>query len=302
MELELSELELRYAPLRIDEASRRAELVARIALEGQRSAVLVVRDGEGYVLIDGYARVAALRGLGRDVVEAVVLEMSEPEALVLAHHLESKRARTALEEGWLIVELLERHGMDQAAVAARLRRTQSWVSRRLGLVRALPACVQDAVRCGLVPSHAAAKYLVPMARAMRSHCELLVAGLAGKRLSDRQVGRLYLLWRVADEAQRLAIVTHPHLALRADAAVQPEPDVPEGDPASPLLGDLDGIAGLARRARRRLEQGLLRELDTRRRGLVSRSGTAAVLAVQTLAELLGEEEPTCSTATPDRPS
>jgi ParB family transcriptional regulator, chromosome partitioning protein len=302
VEIELHELELRYAALRIDAAARRAEFVAKIALHGQQGAVLVIREDDRFVLIDGYARVAALRELGHDLVEAALLEVPEAEALVLAHRLEAKRPRSALEEGWLVLELVERHGLDQSTIATRLRRTKGWVSRRLGLVRALPEAVQAKIRSGIVPAHAAAKYLVPLARANRAHCEQLGAALGGDRVTDREIGRLYVLWKTADAEGRLAIVTRPRLALKADAAVQPEPPVPAGDPAGPLLGDLDGIAGIARRARRRLDEGVLHELDVRRRGLVSRSGTVAKRAVQTLVELLDQEEPACSTATPAPPS
>jgi ParB family chromosome partitioning protein len=302
MEIELHELELRYAALRIDDRGRRAELVAKLALHGQQSAVLVIREDDRYVLIDGYARVAALQELGRDLVEAVVLEVPEAEALVLAHRLEAKRPRSALEEGWLILELIERHGLDQPAIAARLQRTRGWVSRRLGLVRVLPASAQVAIRSGLLPPHGAAKYLVPLARANKQHCEQLVTALDDERISVRELGRLYVLWKTADAQRRQQIVTHPRLALKADAAIQPEPTLPASDPAAPLLSDLDGIAGIARRARRRLDEGLLGELDARRLGLVTRSGTVASLAVQTLVELLHEEEPTCSTETPAPPS
>jgi len=301
VEIELHELELRYAALRIDAPARRAELVATVAQYGQQGAVLVIREDDRYVLVDGYARVAALRELGRDVVEAVVLEVSEAEALVLAHRLEAKHPRSALEDGWLMLELIDRHGLDQPAIAIRLHRTRGWVSRRLGLVQALPETVQTAVRVGTIPAHAAAKFLVPLARANRAHCEQLVVALGSERVTDRQVGRLYTLWKTADAERRLKIVTHPRLALKADAAVQPEPAVPDGDPAAPLLGDLDGIAGIARRARRRLDEGLLHELDERRRGLVTRSGIVVKLAVQALVELL-EEESACSTATPAPPS
>lgn len=302
MDIELHELELRYADLRIDDPARRAERVAKIALHGQQGAVLVIREGERYVLIDGYARVAALRELGRDLVEAVVLEVPEAEALVLAHRLEAKRPRSALEEGWLIAELIERHGLDQRRVADRLARSESWVSRRIGLARDLPSSVQIAVRTGAVPAQGAMKYLLPLSRAKRAHCEQLVDALAGDRVSVRDLGRLYALWKAADPERRVQIVTRPRLALKAAAAIQPEPAVPDGDPAAPLLADLDGIAGLARRARRRLDGGVLHELDARRRGLVTRSGTVATLAVQTLVELLQEEESACSTATPALPS
>jgi len=260
--------------------------------------VLVTREEERFVLIDGYARVQVLRELGRDLVLSVVLELSEAEALVMAHRLEAKSRRSALEEGWLIRELIEHHGLDQRLVAARLSRSVSWVSRRLGLAQELPEAAQDAVRKGVIPAYAAAKYLVPLARAKREHCELLVAALDGEPISVRELGRIYACWKGADDDEgRLKIVQHPRLALKADAAMQEEPDVPEGDPVAPLLSDLDGIAAIARRAHRRLEGDLLHELDIRRHRMVKRSGTIARLAVQTLTEQLDEERP-CSISTP----
>ena len=298
MEIELHQLELRYAALRIDSPGRRARLLASMAQHGQRSPVLVIGEEDRFVLIDGYARVEVLRDLGRDLVLALVLELSEAEALVMAHRLEAKRRRSALEEGWLILALIERHGLDQRRVAERLQRAVSWVSRRLGLVKDLPEAAQAAVRSGVVPAHAAAKYLVPLARAKRDHCEQLVTALGSEPVTVRELERIYVCWkRAGDEEGRLKIVKHPRMALKADAAMQSEPAVPAGDPAAPLLGDLDGIAGIARRARRRLDEGLLHELDARRRGLVTRSGTVAKLAMLTLTELLDEETP-CSISTP----
>lgn len=298
MDIELHELELRYAELRVADPGRRARLISSLARQGQQSPVLVVVAGEGrYVLIDGYARVGALKELGRDLVEAVVLEVAEAEALILAHRLEAKRRRSALEDGWLIAALLEHHGLSQRTIAGRLQRSHSWVSRRLALVRALPDCAQAAIRDGLLPAHAATKYLVPLARANTSHCERLVAGLDGQVVSDRQVERLYLGWRQADDEARERLVDHPWLFLKADDAARPAPAVPDGDPAGPLLSDLEGIAGLSRRARRRLRDGLLDELDTSRRRLVSRTSSEARLAFESLSELLPKEAP-CSTSTP----
>ncbi len=132
MNLELSTLVLKYASLRVIDPGRVARLVGALSREDQRSPVLVVGDG---VLVDGYHRVEALRELGRDLVAAVRLEVSEPEALVLAWRLETGRRRNALEEGWLLAELIETHGRSQTTLATDLRRTRSWVSQRLGLVR-----------------------------------------------------------------------------------------------------------------------------------------------------------------------
>ena len=303
VEVELHELELRYADLRLGDPGRHARLLASMARHGQRSPVLVTPDaGDRFVLIDGYARVEVLRELGRDLVLAVVLDLGDAEALVLAWRLEAQRRRSPLEEGWLVRALLQLQDADQRQVAERLQRSVSWVSRRLGLVDDLPLAAQQAVRAGTVPAHGAEKYLLPLARAKRTDCERLVAGLGGEPVTDREIERLYRAWKSADSEGRERIVAQPRLALKAAAAMQPEPAVPPGDPAGPLLADLDGIAGLARRARRRLDEGLLDDLDARRRGLVARQGTVARLLVHAVSERLDQEEVPCSTATPASPS
>jgi ParB-like chromosome segregation protein Spo0J len=119
VQLEFNELALRCAELRIAEPGRQARLDPSSAREGQQSPVLVmVAEGERFVLVDGYRRVASLKRLGHDVVEAVALPLEEPTAVEEGWRLETFRRRTALEDGWLLAELLERHGRSQVALAA----------------------------------------------------------------------------------------------------------------------------------------------------------------------------------------
>jgi ParB/RepB/Spo0J family partition protein len=302
MDIELDELELRYERLRAAQATRLAGLTASLAQCGQLDPVLVVRHDEqsdGFVLIDGYARVRALRQLGKDVVRAVVLDLDAVAGLVLAWRLEVRGRRSALEDGWLITELIA-SGWHQRKVAARLQRSHSWVSRRLALVQALPDAVQQAIRVGRVPAYAAAKYLVPLARANAGDCETIVAGLADEPVSVRQVERLYMGYKLTDEVGRARIVQQPRLFLRAEQAAREEPKLDEGDPAKPLVDDLDAITGLSRRARRRLQEGLLDELDQSRRQLVDSASQEARLAFKRLRDCLGDE--TCSISTPEPPS
>lgn len=165
VDLELHRLDLRYADLRTQDRDREGRLAAEIARDDQRSPVLVVESGARLVLIDGFARVNALRKLGRDTVRAVMLEIGEAEALVLRHRLAAAGRMSAIEDGWLLRELVETHGKSQQEVGVELRRSTSWVSRRLALVRVLPDSVQAAVRKGLVSANAAEKHLVVLARA-----------------------------------------------------------------------------------------------------------------------------------------
>ena len=127
MQVEISQLERRYARLRIRDTAQDAKLLASLARDGQQSPVTVVAatEPERFVLIDGYARVAALTKLARDLVEVVVLSLSEAEALVRAHRLEGERRRSALEDGWLLQELIDRHGLSLAQLATRLGRSRS---------------------------------------------------------------------------------------------------------------------------------------------------------------------------------
>jgi len=290
MELEFHQLEKKYAALRIADVHRRARLVASLCAHGQQQPVLVVRGAsheagiERYVLIDGYARVAALDELKRDSVEATVLELSEAHALLLAFRLEHQRARSAIEEAWLLRELITGHRIAPRDLAAWLGRSPSWVSRRLGLIEVLPAIAEETVRAGRLPAQAAMKYLVPLARANRGQCARLVEQLGGQRLSVRQCARLYAGWRAGNAEQRQAVVERPLLYLALDEK-QDESAAP-ADPGTEreqrLVRDLGLLAGVCRRVREALRE---REKDLpwptvlRFAWQEAQAGFAALLAV-----------------------
>ena len=252
MDLELHQLELKYKGMRILYAGQQSQLMSSLSEHGQHSPVLVVETArDRYMLIDGYKRVEALGRLGRDTVEALVLQMDELEALVFSHRQQNARPREALEDGWLIRELMKGHGLSMEEVAARLGRTRSWVSRRLGLVKALPSEVQELVRVGRLCPYAAARFLVPLARANTEHCIRLAAGIGGKRLSASQVGQLYVGWRRADELGRQRLVEHPLLYLKVEEELA-EPEVEGEQLHGALLSGIEGLGGLSRRVRKLL--------------------------------------------------
>jgi ParB-like chromosome segregation protein Spo0J len=262
MQVEIRELDLRYQRLRLADPERQAQMVASLARHGQQAAVLVVAGEEGHdLLVDGYVRVAALQRLGEDLVEAVRLELGVAEALVLAWQLEAGRRRTALEEGWLLVELEREHGLDQAVLAERLGRSRSWVCRRLALVEVLPEVATEAVRAGRISPQAAMRYLVPLARANEEACTTLVEGLGQERLSVRQAERLYEAWRAGTPAQRERIEQEPLLHARALAAGEAEGPRGEAalrDPkAEELVAALQGVVAGLNRALARLAAGAL---------------------------------------------
>lgn len=277
-DLEIAQIHRRYAGLRVMDPGRVSRLAASIAADGQRSPVLVVGD----VLIDGYHRARALDELGRDLVSAVRLDLTEADALVLAWRLETGRRKTAMEEAWLLSELLETHGRTQASLATELRRPRSWVSERLALVRVLPESVQAAVRDGRVPPNAAMKALVPMARLDRDGCARMVTALDGP-VSVRQIERLHAAWRKAEPIGQERILDNPMLLLQAEEAVS----VVAPDAEERLARDFEALTGICHRARRQAREGVFPRGNT----VARRTWDQAVEAFRSLQEEVSRAQP-----------
>jgi ParB/RepB/Spo0J family partition protein len=259
MRLELHQLEHRLEHLRVRRPERQRRLLASLAASGQQTPIVVVQaeQPERYLIIDGYQRIAALQQLGRDTVEAVVWSLSEVEALLLDRSMRSGDHETALEEGWLLVELEQRFNYGLEELARRFDRSTSWVSRRMGLVELLPESVQQQVRDGAIAAQVAMKFLVPVARSRPEDCRRMAEGIARYRLSSREAGQLYAAWRTSTAAVRERLLNEPQLFLKT----QREHAV---DPPSPAMVELDRdlevVAAIARRANRRLS-GATVELD-----------------------------------------
>lgn len=275
--LELHQLDTRHSGLRICDPGRRARLEASLSVEPQHTPIVVVPAGEGrFVVIDGYLRIEALRRLGRDTVDAVVLELGEAEALVLRHRMGAQR-RSALEDGWLVATLLEL-GKSPRDVANELGKSTSWVSRRLALVEVLPEAAVDAVRRGRVGAHAAEKVLVPLARANAAHCTRLVAEMG--RPTDRQIEAFWKAYRAAKPEGRERLVANPELAWRVEEATSPPPE----ERAVTLA--LEAVSGVCGRARKTVRE---RHVASPLRDEVRSAWTEAKLAFEGLGRALSEE-------------
>jgi ParB family transcriptional regulator, chromosome partitioning protein len=251
VEIELHALDLRDAAPRRRDGKRERSLVASLAESGQQVPVVVVRGEAGpFVLGDGDKRVRALERLHHDTVHAVVWELTELEALLLAQLMRCSEGGSALEQGWLLCARHERFGLSAGELARRFDTSTSWVSRRLGLVRELPAAVPELVRSGALVAHAAMKHLVPLARAHLAQCLELAPALAAHGRSSRQIGTRCAAFVAGTAESRRLILTTPHLVLRAEAEAQRPTDTRA---AERVLSDGAAVAAIARRARRVLQ-------------------------------------------------
>jgi len=255
MEVELHQLTLRYERLRKRHPRAERSLLTSLAEIGQQTPVVVVGEAERFVLIDGYKRVRALRRLASDVVLATCWELEEVEALLLERGLR-RGSEDALDQAWLLAELQERFGCSLEQLARRFEHSKSWVSGRLGLIQSLPGSVQEQVRLGALSAHAAMKYLVPMARTEAAAAEKLATAIVPLKPTTREVAALYAGWQSGSTRTRELILSSPKLYLEAKAQRSAAPP----SATQRLLDDLGALGGIARRALRVLQEGLLQQL------------------------------------------
>jgi len=268
MDLEFHQLDLRYAHLRVRHPARERRLLASLADTGQQMPIVVVAVPEAaHVVVDGYKRVRCLLRLHRDTVHAVAWAMGEAEALIFRQLLHTEAPDSAIEHGWVLRTLHEDHGLPLEHLARRFDRSVSWVSRRLSLVRDLPAAIQQRVQDGRIVAHAAMKYLVPLARANRADCLRLVEAISAHALSTRQVGRLYQTYLAGPAAVRDLVTRDPLLVLRLEQERTRGGADPPIAPAAAdaFIRDVEIVAAVARRAAGRLRAGLALPLADRTR-------------------------------------
>jgi hypothetical protein len=95
------------------------------------------------------------------------------------------------------------------------------------------------------------RYLVPLARAKETDCIGLVQNIGGRRLSARDLGKLYVGWRAGDTKQRQRIIEQPFLYLKAEQETR-RPDAPVDKGPEALRGDIEALGAISRRACKRV--------------------------------------------------
>jgi ParB/RepB/Spo0J family partition protein len=288
MQLEFHQLDLRWEHLRVREPRRQRHLLASLAESGQQTPIVVViakDDNDRYLVIDGYKRIAALRQLGRDTVEATVWSMSAAEALLLSRSQRLSPQESALEQGWLLSEMEHRFSYSLDELARRFDRGVSWVSRRLALVELLPEAAQRQVREGHLTAQIAMKYLVPVARVSADDCERMTAAFVKYRCDTRQAAQLYTAWREGSRVVRERILAEPELFLKT----QRQPQTAQPAAAEQIERDLEMALAILRRASRRLTEALP-EMNVAQQEQARRSIESARRELGRMAERMGKEQ------------
>jgi ParB family transcriptional regulator, chromosome partitioning protein len=256
-EIEMAQLQLRYAHTRIERPEKVLALASSIERYGQILPVIVWREGEHcFVLIDGYLRVKALKRCLRDTVLAEIWEGQEEEALVQILARGHSRKWDLLEEAALLRELHDRSHLSQSRIASLVGRKQSWVSGRLALYRVLSEDLLEFIRKGAISTWAATRVMAPIARAIPEHARVLSDNLSKASLSTRELVLLFRHYQKANRNQREKIVRDPFVFLKALHAKE------EATEAKSLKEGLEGKWLRDLRVIVHMLRGLLREVST----------------------------------------
>lgn len=213
-EVELHQLELRYAKTRILTRESICSLAASLHRFGQITPLVSVSSGP-LILIDGYRRVAALKHNGKDTALSEVWPCTEEEALLRLLVRSRDRKWEAFEEAGLLREILKGSDLSQARLAALLGKDPSWVARRLQLLDLLHEDWIELIRSGRISSWAASRVLVPLARANAEHALSLAQWIAREGTSTRDLEAWLKHYQKSNKSIRENLIREPSLFLKA---------------------------------------------------------------------------------------
>ena len=220
-QIEIVHLDLSYSEIRIQNPKAIIRMADALANHGQIMPIMVVAQKTlRYTLIDGYLRVAAASRLGKDTLSAHIFNGDEKQALCHVLVKSGERKWDIIEQAGLIQQLHRRHELSQHQIAHLLGKDQSWVSRRLALLEALPEQVITCVKQGNISSWAAARVLAPMARANTDHVKRLTESLMKQPLSTRQLFAFFEHYQRSNRKVRENMIKEPLLFIKATEAGQ----------------------------------------------------------------------------------
>lgn len=175
-----------YQPRRnVDEANL-DELAASIAAHGVVQPVIVVPEGDGYVLVAGERRWRAAMRAGLQRIPAVVRDL-DPVAMTEIALIENLQRQdlTAIEEAHAYRLLQEEFGLTQEEIARRVGKSRPHVANTLRLLQLAPE-VQQAVAAGLLSAgHARLLVTLPAEQQRRLAGEVMERGLPVRDLERR---------------------------------------------------------------------------------------------------------------------
>lgn len=235
-------LDLSYASIRLHKQRMLDRLVTSMEESGQLMPVIIVqKEADQWILIDGFLRVKALKRLGVDTVLAERWDCPPEEALIALLTQSQSRPIEAIEAALLVRELQVHHGYSQESIAGRIGKDKSWVSRRLALIEHVPDTIMHAVLNEKIPLWSAERVLGPLARANSTHAKCLLNYLIKNHHSTRELQQFYTHYQGANKEERSKIINELSLFFKVQKKMALEQEAneaikgPEGQWQSGLI-------------------------------------------------------------------
>ena len=193
VEIELSQLDLRYEGFRMKNPGLEERLLSSVAQRGIEEPLEGVEVGPMSVLLNGFKRHRCARKLRMQRVPFALLAGDEVAGIMSLLRLSNNRALSLLEQARFIDELKNVQKMSVAEIATELSRSKAWVSMRLGLMAELSEPVCQKLFSGAFPVYS---YMYTLRQFMRLNgvtklqIEEFVGALSGKNLSVREIEQL----------------------------------------------------------------------------------------------------------------
>ncbi len=213
--IEIAHLDLKYLHTRIHNATAIGRMSESMERSGQISPVIVVpANAFGFMLMDGYIRVAALKRCGKDTVSAQVWQCSEQDAMIQVLARTQDRKWEFFEQAVLIHELKIHFQLSHRQIAEHLGTTKSFVTRRLVLLDNLDDEMRQHIRSGKLSMWSAARVIAPLARANPQHAKILTDSVVKEAMSTRELATVFKHYKISNRKTRMEIVSRPQLFLK----------------------------------------------------------------------------------------
>jgi hypothetical protein len=243
VDIELSDLDLRYEGYRLQQPRLEEQLLSSIAREGIREPLQGVSRGATAVLLNGFKRLRCARKLSIHVVPFASLGTDEVAGILKLLRGSSHEALSLLEQARFVDELKTGRGLSVAEIAEQLSRSKAWVSLRLGLIAQLSPTVAEALFAGTFPVYSYLYSLRPFRRLRGVRPEDIdefVRALRGKKLSVREIeGLAHGFFRGPESFRAEILHGNLRLALQQIEQAPPEPDGCSNEFERIVLQDLE---------------------------------------------------------------
>jgi hypothetical protein len=228
VDLELSQLDLRYESYRLRQPRREEALLSVIAREGICEPLRGVTCEQTPIVLDGFKRCRCARTLHLHVVPFASWGGNEVTGIVQLLRADRPHTLTLLEQARFVDELHTQRGLAPAEIAQELGRSPAWVTVRLGLLRELSPVVREALFAGAFPVYSYLYTLRPFRRLKSvpaADVDQFVSALRDHPLSVRQIeGLAHGFFRGPPSFRQELLQGHLTLALQHLEAAPPDPD------------------------------------------------------------------------------